>query len=128
MKNSYSEVKNENDEVASRINKKFGFRQIRFHHVNFNDRKLEKMIGIKPSSVPDQDSILDSMGKTKINDKMTDSEIASALSPDEMKVYRYSKSLNRIVWNRVRNSVVNSVSYLLEIEVYSNHFQSLKIN
>ena len=56
--------------------------------------------------------MLDSMGKTKINDKMTDSEIASALSPDEMKVYRYSKSLNRIVWNRVRNSVVNSVSHL----------------
>ena len=99
-------IKRENNEVAGYINRKFGTQQVKFHYVNFNDRKLEKMIGIKPSHIPDFEINTEDSNLKKVHDRLSNDQIFSLLTPDEAKIYFYSTSLNHIVWNRIRNSIV----------------------
>ena len=117
---NYDLIKRENNEVAGYINRKFGTQQVKFHYVNFNDRKLEKMIGIKPSHIPDFEINTEDSNLKKVHDGLSNDQIFSLLTPDEAKIYFYSTSLNHIVWNRIRNSIVQLVCVLT---ILYNHFK-----
>ena len=102
-------IHQENKIIGAHITKKIGLRQIPFHHVNFNDRRLERMMGLKPASVPDGELNVDEATMNKLNPDMSMDEVFLILPPDEAKIYTYVTSLNRLVWNRIRNSIIQLV-------------------
>lgn len=126
---NYDLIKRENNDVAGYINRKVGTQQVKFHYVNFNDRKLEKMMGIKPSHIPDFEINTEDSNLKKVHDGLSNDQIFSMLTPEEAKIYFYSTSLNHTVWNRIRNSVVQLVRFsTFSLNLNNNNHNRLSQN
>ena len=72
----------------------------------------KKMVGIKPSHIPDFEINMKDSNLKKVHDGLSNDQIFSMLTPEEAKIYFYSTSLNHIVWNRIRNSIIQLVCVL----------------